>query len=70
MFLTPDQLEQLTGKRRPSAQARWLQDRGWRFERNATGSVVVHALEAERQLCGGSKARRQRVGPDLEALNG
>lgn len=69
MFLSPEDVERLTGKVRPSAQARWLDAHGWRHTRSADGSVVVHEDEARRQLCGGSASRRQRrEEPDLEAL--
>lgn len=69
MFLTPEQLEQLTGLRRPSAQARWLGERNWRYEIAADGRVVVHELEAQRRLCGGTVGRKAvREEPDLEAL--
>lgn len=70
MFLSQSQLVELTGKARPSAQARWLDGHGWRYTRRTDGAVVVHELEAERQLCGGSKSTRRRTAPDLEALNG
>lgn len=69
MFLTDAQLARLTGLTRPSAQARWLEANEWRFTIAADGSVVVHELEAQRKLCGGSVGRRAaRVEPDIEAL--
>lgn len=69
MFLSADELVRLTGRRRPSAQSRWLAARGWRHDRGADGSVIVHEDEARRQLCGGSTGRSvRREEPDLEAL--
>lgn len=68
MFLTADELERLTGYERPSAQAKWLSERGWRYDFNAKGEIVVHALEAERKLCSGGTKERPRTTPDLKAL--
>jgi hypothetical protein len=68
VFLTSQQLERLTGHVRPSAQARWLTERGWRHDFNAKGEVVVHELEAERKLCSGGAKDRRRTEPDLKAL--
>lgn len=68
MFLTAQQLEQLTGKKRPSAQARWLRDLGWKFVFNSEGRVIVLEREAERHLVGGGAKERRRTEPDLKAL--
>ena len=48
MFLTRDELRDLTGFRRPEAQLRWLLDNGFTAIRRADGRVVVareHVLE-------------------------
>jgi hypothetical protein len=68
VFLTSQQLEQLTGHRRPSAQRRWLDERGWRYDFNAKGHLIVHELEAERKLCSSGAKERRRTEPDLKAL--
>lgn len=52
MFLTDPELQQLTGYVLPAAQARWLTTRGWRFERNRGGRVIVLRSYAERMLGG------------------
>lgn len=66
MILTADDVERITGKARPSAQARWLAAHGWRFARNARGEVVIHELEAERHLYGGAASKADRkAAPDL-----
>jgi hypothetical protein len=71
VIVSQDEIVKITGKERPSAQARWLSKHGWRFVRNALGLVVPHEREAERHLCGGRAAReRPAEEPDLEALNG
>lgn len=70
MFLTQEKVSELTGRTRPSAQARWLTEHGWRYSLNANGVVIVHELEAQRQLCGYHAGRRAvREEPDLEALD-
>jgi hypothetical protein len=72
MFLTPEQLEQLTGKVRPSAQARWLTEHNWKFILRGDGRPVVHEAEAERQMCGGASRQARRptpTEPKLEALS-
>jgi hypothetical protein len=68
VFLTPEDLQRLTGNVRPTRQAHWLRERGWRFDFNAKGEVVVHELEAERKLCSGGAKERRRTEPDLKAL--
>jgi hypothetical protein len=45
MFLTPEQLETLTGLRQPAAQRRWLARQGIRYRERADGKPVV--LEAD-----------------------
>jgi hypothetical protein len=41
VFLTADELEQLTGYRRPGAQIRWLRSRAIRHYVNGAGHPVV-----------------------------
>ena len=67
MFLSDNELKQLTGKTRHSAQIRWLQEQGWKFTVNALGEPVVMAAEASRHLLGGARSTK---GPNWEALNG
>lgn len=70
MFLTDKQLYDLIHKRRPSAQAKWLRAKGWRFELRDDGSVILHEDEARARLCSDSKPAHRRTRPDLGALNG
>lgn len=65
MFLTRDELRVLTGRLRPSAQARWLRDHGYRHTVNALGAPVVAVAEANRKLVGGVKVAQE---PHWEAL--
>lgn len=41
IYLTPDELEILTGYKRPADQARWLERQGVPFSLNARGRPVV-----------------------------
>jgi hypothetical protein len=68
MFLTPDQLHELTDRQRPSAQIAWLREHRWRFEVSAAGRPKVLTSEAERHMSGGgvSKARQE---PRFDALD-
>lgn len=51
MYLTPAQLADLTGLTQPAAQIKWLEKRGWKFERTAQGqprvTVAYHAARLE-----------------------
>lgn len=66
LFLTPDEVVELTGHKRADAQRRWLVDRGYRFEIRGDGKPVVMVEEVRGRLVGG-KGRRAS-GPDLQAL--
>lgn len=50
IFLTADELEQLTGYERPADQARWLRLRAWVFEVNAQRRPIVLRAYAEGRL--------------------
>jgi hypothetical protein len=67
MFLTPDEIQSLTGRVRPTAQARWLRQHGYRHTVNALGLPVVAVAEANRKLVGGAKTNQE---PNWEAMNG
>lgn len=57
LFLTADDLKHLTGRLRPSAQIRWLRERGWPHDVNALGRPVVATAEVERRLTGLAQPR-------------
>lgn len=65
MILTPDDLHDLTGYVRRSAQVRWLRRHGWRFTVNGLGAPVVALAEFNRHMVGGRAARQE---PNFEAL--
>jgi hypothetical protein len=68
MIVAPEDLETLTGYRRPSAQSRWLRDNGWKYTVNVLGHPVVALDEFKRQLVGGRTPANQT--PIFEAING
>ena len=67
MFLTPDELVELTGYKRPSAQARWLRDRRWRFELNAAGQPRVARAYLERRMVAKEAGAVDFPAPDWSA---
>jgi hypothetical protein len=69
MFLSPEQLERLTGRKQPAAQIRWLNAHGWRYTRNAIGEVIVMEAEARWHLYSGRPERpKPRTEPNFAAL--
>lgn len=64
-FVHPADLEFLSGRKRPSAQIRWLCDHGYRFDVNAIGRPVVLWSCVETKL--GAHIKRQRL-PDFKAI--
>lgn len=52
MLLTPDDLVDLTGYRRQSAQLRWLRAHGWPHAVGGDGAPKVLRSYAERRLSG------------------
>jgi hypothetical protein len=50
MFVSAEQLEELTGKSRPSAQARWLGRHRYKFERrnDRNGTIALRREELDR----------------------
>jgi hypothetical protein len=70
MILTPDELEQLTGRIRADAQARALRHMGIDHKLRPDGSVAVLRSHAERVLGGApvqAKAAR-RTEPDFSMV--
>ena len=68
MFLTVDELQRLTGKKRHSAQIDWLKGHGYRFTVNGLGQPIVAIAESTRKLVGGSAARQEE--PNWGAMHG
>lgn len=70
MFLSTEEITRLTGKRRPSAQIRWLKDHGYRFTVNGLNEPIVAVAESHRKLVGGSGSKERQVEPDWGAMHG
>lgn len=68
MFLTPTDIAELTGRKRPSAQQKQLNAMGVQFKVRADGSLVVLRSHVDK-LLGGQAERKQRSRePNWEAL--
>jgi hypothetical protein len=67
VFLTPSEIQTLTGKKRPSAQIRWLREKGYAHTVNGAGDPVVAVAEVSRKLVGGAQQRTRT--PNWDALN-
>lgn len=68
MFLTHQEIERLTGRKRPSAQIRWLRKKGYKIDVNGLGEPILAIAEYTRKNVGGSYARNEE--PNWGALNG
>ena len=53
MLLSPAELVDLTGLKRPSAQVRWLARVGMKFAIGGDGQIKVLKAEVERYMLGG-----------------
>ena len=70
IFLSDLEVQQLTGRHRPTAQCHWLQKHGWKHDINAIGRPVVAIAEAERKLVGSTAKNLTGKEPNWGALNG
>ena len=50
MFLTADDMHDLTGYQYHQKQIDWLKNHGWRYELSRTGRPIVHKKHAEEML--------------------
>ncbi len=70
LLLTPEEVEQVTGRKSKRHQVEWLSAKRWQFEVNARGVPIIARSYAESRLCGVSTApqtvRPRR--PNFEAL--
>ena len=62
MFLSRDQLADLTGYERTQEQRRWLDEQGYLYTVNASGRVILHTDEVVRKLVGVKK-------PPVKSIN-
>lgn len=72
MFLSKDEVIELTGYKVPALQCRWLRDRGWVFEQNRNNRPIVGRGYAKSRLGGGDLAAPIQGGarPNFAALRG
>ncbi len=68
IFLSDQEMEELTDRRLPGAQRKWLEARGWRFEVTASGKPKVARSEFEFRMVSSSTQRNTRRGLVLEAI--
>ena len=70
MFLTREEIKQLTGYRIPSKQIRWLQQEEFKFKVAADGRPRVLKTEVEFQMGHGSAIIKKNTknNPDIERL--
>jgi hypothetical protein len=73
LVLSREELQQVTGLKRPSAMCEWLEDRGWAFEppRRAGELPVVARAYFERRLVGPPKVvdrTRPRLKPNFDFM--
>ena len=68
LFLTSEQLEEMTGYRNHTAQATWLADNGYRFDVRKDGRPNV-LLEQVRERQVSMKATERKPGPDFSWMD-
>lgn len=68
LFLTNEELEELTGRKRRKEQCETLDEMGIRWKMNAAGGLIVGRRHVEQVLCGEGVAPQKRTRPNLEAL--
>ena len=70
MFLTSEQLHELTGYRKPALQRHWLLQNGYRFDVRSDGRpALLEAQVRARQLKGLGAIADGPEEPDLDALD-
>lgn len=69
LFLTRDELYELTGYKLISKQAGWLRRKNWRFEITASGRPIVARSYVEAMLGGTKPAKEEeRFKPNYDAI--
>jgi len=69
MFLSAKELEQLTGLKRPGAQARWLSTRRYKFERRVDGTIALRLEELDAHTLTKASETKHRRALDLSYLD-
>lgn len=68
MFISTEELEAFTGKRRPSAQARFLDRCDMRYIERADGTIALRQEELDRHTLTGAHVVKSRRTLDLSLL--
>jgi len=68
MFLSNEDVVALTGRKRPSAQARFLHSLGMKFMRRLDGSIALRQEELDRHTLTKPREVKQRRSLDLSLL--
>jgi hypothetical protein len=68
MFLTAEEMRELTGYQRHADQRTWLTNHGWKFEENATGRPIVLRSFAEKRL-GDDHSGKKTSGPNFSVIS-
>lgn len=68
MFLSSDELRELTGYVMAAKQAAWLRDHRWRHHVNARGEVCVAKAYFERRMVGEVTSAEPSAEPDFSAV--
>ena len=69
MFLNQDELNSLTGKERPSAQARALRQMGIEYRQRPDGSIAVLRAHVEQIFgLGVSSSNRRKTAPNFSMV--
>lgn len=72
MFLTPDDVVELTGYQRHADQRRWLTSRGWIFEVSRIGRPIIGRDYAKQKtgfsVTGVDAPRRKTWAPNVAAI--
>lgn len=69
LYLTPDELIELTGRKLVSLQIKWLVAKGWKHEVNAVGRPIVARSYFEYRLGSGANPNERRFRPNLAAVS-
>ena len=68
MFLTAEEIADLTGIKRPSAQVLWLRSNGWPVEVDVAGRPKLLRAVVEARM--GAVPLHQQAAPNWDALGG
>lgn len=72
LFLSKDEVAELTGYKVPALQCRWLRERGWVFEQNRNNRPIIGRGYAKCRLGGGDAVPPPSGGtrPNFAVLQG